>query len=259
MNVRFESLVLTTLVIPEGRLDFGAAPGFQRQLEERLADSSSSVTALIIDCSALDYVSSAGLRVFLLAARAAERARISFGLCALKPAVREVFELSGFGRIIPVHADRAAALARAPTVAGRPGIEERRMAVPSSAAQLPALTRFLQQFWSDARLPPPQALPFELALEEAFMNIVLHGSPAGTAPRIEVSLSLGDSALTMTVEDDGPEFDPLSVPIPDVTASIGARRVGGLGVFLVRRVMDSMSYQRVGARNRLSMTKGIAR
>lgn len=114
MNVRFERLALTTLVMPEGRLDFGAAAAFQRHIEEVLAGAATASAAVIIDCSALDYVSSAGLRVFLLAARAAQRAGISFALCALKPAVREVFELSGFSRIICVHTDRATALASAP-------------------------------------------------------------------------------------------------------------------------------------------------
>ncbi len=253
MHVRLESLAQSTLVIPEGRLDFGAAAGFQRQLEELLASALPASTAVIIDCSALDYVSSAGLRVFLLAARAAQRAGISFALCALKPAVREVFELSGFNRIISVHADRKTALARSTGI----GMPEQRMAVPSDAAQLPALTQFLRQFWSDARLPPAQALPFELALEEVFMNVVLHGSPAGTAPRVEVSLRLSDAGLTMTVEDDGPRFDPLTVQPPDITANLAERRVGGLGVFLMRQMMDAVSYQRVGSRNQLRMTKGI--
>lgn len=253
MNVRFESVALAVLVIPEGRLDFGASPGFQRQLEERLAEASPAPAALIIDCSALDYVSSAGLRVFLLAARAAQRAGIPFALCALKPAVREVFELSGFSRIMTVHADRATALSRA---AG-PATREQRTSVPAHAAQLPALTQFLQQFWSNASLPSAQARAFELALEEVFINVVRHGSPAGTTPRVEVSLSLRDSELAMTIEDDGPPFDPLTVPPPDVTASLGARPVGGLGVFLVRKMMDAVSYQRVGSRNQLTMTKGI--
>ena len=104
---------------------------------------------------------------------------------------------------------------------------ERRTTVPSDAGHLPALTQFLQEFWSAADLPPTQALPFELALEEVFMNVVMHGSPAGTAPCVEVSLTLTDGGLTMTVEDDGPEFDPLSLPPPDVTASLGERPSAG--------------------------------
>jgi anti-sigma regulatory factor (Ser/Thr protein kinase) len=51
----------------------------------------------------------------------------------------------------------------------------------------------------------------------------------------------------MTIEDDGPRFDPLSLPPPDVTAGLAERPVGGLGLFLVRQLMDVVSYDRVGA------------
>ena len=114
MNVSFERLALTTLVIPEGRLDFSSAASFEKQLNEVLAGAGTAPAAVIIDCAALDYVSSAGLRAFLLAARGSQRAGISFALCPLKPAVREVFDLSGFTRIITIYADRATALAHAP-------------------------------------------------------------------------------------------------------------------------------------------------
>ena len=138
-------------------------------------------------------------------------------------------------------------------------MNERRTSVPSDAAQLPVLTRFLQDFWSAADLPPAEALPFELALEEVFMNVVMHGSPAGTAPRVEVSLAIRDGGLTLSIEDDGPPFDPLSLPPPDVTARLEERRMGGLGVFFVRQMMDAVSYRRDGARNQLTMTKQLAR
>jgi anti-sigma B factor antagonist len=114
MNVRLETLGLTTLVIPEGRVDFSAAAAFQAQVEQALAAASKAPAAVVIDCAGLDYVSSAGLRVFLLAAKGAQRAGLKFAICALKPAVREVFELSGFSRVMAIHADRATALAQAP-------------------------------------------------------------------------------------------------------------------------------------------------
>ena len=134
----------------------------------------------------------------------------------------------------------------------------RRTAVPGDPAQLPILTRFLQEFWAAANLPPAHALNFELALEEVFMNIVMHGSQPGVAPSVEVSLALADNGLTMTVEDNGPLFNPLTVPSPDLTSSLTERPVGGLGVFLVRQLMDAVSYSRVDARNRLTMSKSLA-
>jgi serine/threonine-protein kinase RsbW len=134
---------------------------------------------------------------------------------------------------------------------------KRQMSVPSDAAQLSILTQFLQEFWTAADLPPAETVSFELALEEIFMNVVMHGSPAGRVPRVEVSLALCDGCLTLMIEDDGPSFDPLSLAAPDVTASLEERHVGGLGVYLVRQMMDAVSYQRLGARNQLSMTKRV--
>jgi anti-sigma B factor antagonist len=114
VKVRLEAHGAATLVIPEGRLDFGAAAGFQAQLERVLADTRTAPAAVIIDCAGLEYVSSAGLRAFLLAARTSQRAGLRFAMCSLQPAVREVFEMSGFSRVIAVHTDRAAALAPLP-------------------------------------------------------------------------------------------------------------------------------------------------
>ena len=113
MKLRIETLAEVTYAIPEGRLDFDAAPDFQEAMERLLGGGTTQPPPVIIDGAALEYASSAGLRAILLAARAAQRAGILFGLCALQPAVREVFDLSGFSRIIAVHADRATALARA--------------------------------------------------------------------------------------------------------------------------------------------------
>jgi anti-anti-sigma factor len=114
VKVRLEAHGSATLVIPEGRLDFGAATSLQAQLEQVLGGTPTAPAAVIIDCAGLDYVSSAGLRVFLLAARTAQRGGVRFAMCSLQPAVREVFELSGFSRVIAVHTDRAAALAPMP-------------------------------------------------------------------------------------------------------------------------------------------------
>src|ERR1700751_2779135 len=110
MNVQIEVLGEVTCVRPEGRLDFGAATSFQKTIERLFAGQ--RPPALIIDGSRLEYVSSAGLRAFLLAAKAAQRAGSAFALCALQPAVREVFDLSGFSQIMSIHPDLETARAR---------------------------------------------------------------------------------------------------------------------------------------------------
>jgi serine/threonine-protein kinase RsbW len=133
---------------------------------------------------------------------------------------------------------------------------EQRVSVASDAEQLPVLTRFLKEFWSAAGLPPAESARFELALEEVFMNVVMHGS-AAPGTQVEVSVILRDGGLTLMVENDGPAFDPLLLPAPDVAASLEERKVGGLGVYLVRQMMDVVCYQRVAARNQLRMTKRL--
>jgi anti-sigma B factor antagonist len=117
MNVQLETIGTTTILVPSGRLDFAAAEWFQKQVELVLTGAVKPPRALIFDCGDLEYVSSAGLRIFLMAAKTAQRGSITLSLCSLKPAVREVFDLSGFSRVITLHPDRAAALASVPSAA----------------------------------------------------------------------------------------------------------------------------------------------
>lgn len=108
MELKTETIEGVIVACPSGRLDFGAAGPFQQQVEAVVSQAKSGV---LVDGSALEYVSSAGLRVFLVGAKAAKAAGVGFGVCALKPAVQEVFDLTGFGRVVPMYADRAAGLA----------------------------------------------------------------------------------------------------------------------------------------------------
>ncbi len=108
MNVTIESVDGVSVALPAGRLDFGAAGPFQQQLEQAIA---AKPKALVVDCNGLEYVSSAGLRVFLVAARAAKAAGIGFAVSDLKPTVKEVFDLTGFANVITICVERASALA----------------------------------------------------------------------------------------------------------------------------------------------------
>ena len=94
------------LAAPEGRLDTAAAPAVEERLVALVGASS-----VVLDLADVRFVSSAGLRVLLLAAKAAKAAGRGIAVCALQPGVREVFEISGFDRIIPAYATREQALA----------------------------------------------------------------------------------------------------------------------------------------------------
>lgn len=109
MNSSIDQRGDLTLVRPQGRIDFEAAAAFQGLLDQAMAQTTQRPATLVIDCTAMDYVSSAGLRVFLMTARAAKQAGVDFVVCALQPSVKEVFDVSGFSRIIDIRPDAAAA------------------------------------------------------------------------------------------------------------------------------------------------------
>jgi serine/threonine-protein kinase RsbW len=101
-------------------------------------------------------------------------------------------------------------------------------------------------------LHPQRLMQLELAVEEAVVNICLY---AYEVPPGELLVHVDSGAAQFVVEliDEGVPFDPLGVEEPDLRAPADERQVGGLGIFLVRRVMDEVSYRRDGASNILRL------
>ena len=101
-------------------------------------------------------------------------------------------------------------------------------------------------------LHPQRLMQLELAVEEAVVNICLY---AYEVPPGELLVRIEPGAARFVVEliDEGVPFDPLAVQEPDMRAGVEDRAIGGLGIFLVRRVMDEVSYLRDGSRNVLKL------
>lgn len=85
----------------------------------------------------------------------------------------------------------------------------------------------------------------------------MHGSRDGHVPEVKVSLAVSDGEMVLGIEDDGPAFDPLDAPEPDVEAALEDRPVGGLGIYLLREMMDRLEYARVDGRNCLTLHKRL--
>ncbi len=126
--------------------------------------------------------------------------------------------------------------------------------VAASPAGVVAAGNDLVRFQADHGMDPEAAWPVHVALDEILSNIVRHGGSQGRDPLIEVSFVIDSADLEVTIVDDGPEFDPLNLPGPDLTSSIDERQPGGLGVHLVKRLMDRVEYARRGGRNHLVIT-----
>lgn len=93
----------------------------------------------------------------------------------------------------------------------------------------------------------------ELALEECLVNIVNHAY-AGAGGPIDLICFRRAHSLAVRIEDEGIAFDPTAAAAPDLTADLDERPIGGLGVHLVRRLMDAVHYRREGNRNILTLT-----
>ena len=94
-----------------------------------------------------------------------------------------------------------------------------------------------------------------VVIDELVTNVVHYAFPEGGEHVIKVLVSLEDDELFIEIEDDGVAFDPLSLPEPDTEAEIEDREIGGLGVHIVRHLMDEVSYERVDGKNRLRLRK----
>ena len=107
MEVLQETIGDATILVPLARVDSSTAKAFEARV---LAVVNTAAPKIVIDFSELTYISSAGLRVVLVGAKMT-RAPRKFVLCSMKPNIREVFDVSGFARILSIYPDRAAALA----------------------------------------------------------------------------------------------------------------------------------------------------
>lgn len=94
----------------------------------------------------------------------------------------------------------------------------------------------------------------ELVAEEALVNVFVHGY-AESSGQVEVRcIVTHDPALTIEIHDKGVFFNPLSLADPDVAADLSERKIGGMGVFFIRKMTDAVAYKREGDTNILSMT-----
>ena len=123
------------------------------------------------------------------------------------------------------------------------------------AGQVEAVPDVISFVAAEARawgLHPRRRMQLELAVEEAVVNVCLY---AYEVPPGEVLVRVSPEPDRFVVElvDEGVPFDPLAVEEPDLRAAAGEREIGGLGIVLVRRVMDEVGYAREGGRNVLRL------
>jgi anti-sigma regulatory factor (Ser/Thr protein kinase) len=137
--------------------------------------------------------------------------------------------------------------------------EEETLSISNKLEQVSQLPDFIESYCSTLPVPPSLILSLNLAIEEAMVNCVQYAYPAGTEGDISLSVHWNDlhHELTFVLRDAGMPFDPTAVPAPDVSLGVEERPIGGLGILLVRKIMDTVSYSRENDQNVLTMSKKI--
>ena len=113
----------------------------------------------------------------------------------------------------------------------------------------------IEAFCSEHGLSEKIAFEVHLAVDELLTNTISYGYDDDGEHRIELALRLEGGALVLEIADDGKPFDPLQAPEPDPEAPLEERALGGLGIYLVRKMMDAVAYRRQDGRNVVTLTK----
>lgn len=118
-------------------------------------------------------------------------------------------------------------------------------------------TGFLDAALEKLEVSPKTQLQLELALEEAYVNVVNYAYPGETGEvTLELETDPDQRLLVLRLRDHGIAFNPLEEAEPDVSLAAGERQIGGLGIFLVRKNVDEVSYEYRDGQNVLTMRKG---
>lgn len=126
----------------------------------------------------------------------------------------------------------------------------------SDLSELKVLAEKVESFGEENDISPKVVFELNLVLDELFTNLVNHGCHLDSH-NFDIRMQLDGGAIYIDIEDDGRKFNPLETGEPDVKCDCSERKIGGLGIHFMRKMMDSMEYAFKNGKNRLKLTKNI--
>lgn len=117
----------------------------------------------------------------------------------------------------------------------------------------------IEAFCAQRQLPRRVTLSLSLAVDELLANVLNHGdAEIGVAPDIRLRVRLEKAQLVTELRDSGRPFNPLDAPPPELELDLDDKPIGGLGIHLVRQLMDEVQYCREGAYNRITLRQRLS-
>ena len=134
---------------------------------------------------------------------------------------------------------------------------EKSIILANDISEVSRLYEFIEEVGNDFSFTPDIVFNLNLVLEEAVVNIINYAYPKEDHQHIYLSAKMRDDSIVLVLTDTGKEFDPTAAPEADVTLSADEREIGGLGIFLIRQIMNEVKYERIEGKNVLTLEKKI--
>ena len=134
---------------------------------------------------------------------------------------------------------------------------EKKLVLKNEISEISKLAAFIEELGQELDLTPDLVFNLNLVLEEAVSNVILYAYSKGEQQEISLSANVSDNNLVFVLTDSGKEFDPTQAPDADITLSAEERQIGGLGIFLIRQIMNQIEYQRIDGKNVLTLGKQL--
>ncbi len=129
------------------------------------------------------------------------------------------------------------------------------LVIRNNVKEVSKLSEFMKSVMENVGIEKPLDRQLQLAVEEAVVNVIDYAYPVGQEGKIEICVMSDGKTLKTVIIDSGVAFDPTAKEKPDTTLSAEDRQIGGLGILLVREIMDSVNYERINKQNILTLTK----
>jgi serine/threonine-protein kinase RsbW len=123
--------------------------------------------------------------------------------------------------------------------------------------ELGRMAQFIEEIGEELGLDMETLMNLNLVMEEMVANVIFYAYPEGTEGSIELVAEADGKEVTFLLSDQGREFDPTQKEDPDLDVSPAERDIGGMGIYMVKNIMDYVAYQRQDGRNLLTMKKAI--
>jgi serine/threonine-protein kinase RsbW len=124
-------------------------------------------------------------------------------------------------------------------------------------SELEQLCQNCEEIGRDINISDKAIFEMNLALDELFTNIISYGFSDQKEHTIKINITIEGDQLHMRIEDDGVPFNPLESKTPDFQCGIEECKIGGLGIHLIKKMMDDVQYQRVSDKNILLLRRKI--